>query len=402
MMNEKSTKVLLETAGGWKAASAKLMADFKGSKNKELVTKQCLENFRKTMITEGYNGVTSASDISFIGSVILPLNRRVMPTLMAHELVGVQALKTPLGQIGTLRTKYASTVPADKSGVIAGEEALGPYLGDTPYYSGNGNVAQPGAAVTAALESQVGPKMSVEIVMEKVEAKTRKLSAQWTPEAMQDAQSTWSVNLQNEITATLAQQIGLDKDRELLFALRALAGVAVDTYDQNAVSGVATSVVDEHAALAVMIQRYANKIAKKLRQGAANWAVVTTDQETMLQSAGASRFVATTQGEFEAPTNNKQVGTLNGYMKVYADTYADDSEDILIGFKGQGEANAALIYCPYVEVLSTPTITDPNTFNQVIGMMTRYGIAMLTNSNNSFGNAGDYLSRIAVRNARYI
>jgi hypothetical protein len=121
----------------------------------------------------------------------------------------------------------------------------------------------------------------------------------------------------------------------------------------------------------------------------------------MSQSATASQFARTTDGSFEAPTNNKYVGTLNNTLKVYVNTYATDN-DILIGYKGSDEIDAAAYYCPYIPVMSSGTLTDPNTFEQVMGLVTRYGFLALTNPANSLGNAADYLARIHVTGLRFI
>ena len=85
------------------------------------------------------------------------------------------------------------------------------------------------------------------------------------------------------------------------------------TYNQAAVSGTATYVGDEHAALAVVMNRAANRIAQRTRRGAGNWAVVSPAALTVLQSASTSAFARTTEGSFEAPVNQKMVGTLNAH-----------------------------------------------------------------------------------------
>jgi hypothetical protein len=148
-----------------------------------------------------------------------------------------------------------------------------------------------------------------------------------------------------------------------------------------------------------MINRSANLIAQRTRRGAANWAVVSPTVLTVLQSATTSAFARTTEGTFEAPTNTKFVGTLNGAMKVYVDSYLNDTDannQVLIGYKGTSEADAAAFYCPYVPLMSSGVILDPATFEPVVGFMTRYGYVELTNTASSLGNAADYLERIAV------
>ena len=103
-----------------------------------------------------------------------------------------------------------------------------------------------------------------------VEAKSRKLSARWTFEAAQDAQSQHGIDVEAEIMAALAQEITAEIDQEVIASLTSLAGTAPETYDQNAVSGTATFVGDEHAALAVSINRVSNLIAQRTRRGAGN------------------------------------------------------------------------------------------------------------------------------------
>jgi len=298
----------------------------------------------------------------------------------------------PVGQIHTLRVRYADTF----GGVAAGTEALGPF--DLARgYAGDGATPPGGAASgTAALEGQAGNRLSIQILKETVEARTRKLSARWTFEAAQDAQSVHGIDIEAEIMQALAQEITVEIDQEMINNLRALAGPVGGTYDQTLVSGTATYVGDEHAALAVLINQQANLVAARTRRGAANWAVVSPLALTILQSATTSSFARTTEGTFEAPTNTKFVGTLNSSMKVYVDQYAADNTPVLIGYKGPTETDAAAFYCPYIPLMSTGPVMDPTTFEPVVSFMTRYGYQELSNTANSLGNAADYLSQVGI------
>lgn len=392
--------LLLENGIAWNKMKQGLVSDIR-SASRKAITETVLENSRREILREhATQGATMASNVAIINKVMMPLIKRVMPTVMAHELVGVQPLTGPSGLITTMRIRYATTSPVSGDGIIAGQEAMSPFLVGA-WYSGNEDMENPAAADTAVLEGVGGNDISIEFVKQDVKAGSRKLKARFTLEAMQDAESQYGANVEQELTSALAQQIVLDIDQEILARLRTIAGLSVATYDQNRISGVATSVVDEHAALAVMINRYSNEIARKIRKASANWAVVSHEVLSVLQSATASQFVRTTEGTFEAPTNNKYVGTLNGTLKVYVNTYATDN-DILIGYKGSDEIDAAAYYCPYVPVMSSGTILDPDTFEHVMALSTRYGFFALTNPANSLGNAGDYLARIKVSNLRFI
>ena len=208
------------------------------------------------------------------------------------------------------------------------------------------------------------------------------------------------IDVEAEIMAALAQEITAEIDQEILLSLRTLAATEF-TYNQAAVSGTATFVGDEHAALAVLINRTANLIAQRTRRGAGNYAVVSPASLTVLQSATTSAFARTTEGTFEAPTNTKFVGTLNGTMRVFCDSYASDATAVLVGYKGASETDAPAFYCPYVPLMSSGVVLDPATFEPVVSFMTRYGYIELSNTASSFGNAGDYVGEIAVQNLSF-
>ena len=376
----------------WQETKTALLEGLNG--NKKSVMGATLENTRKYLAETATAGSTSAGNVATLNRVILPVIRRVMPTVIANELVGVQPMTGPVGQIHTLRVRYSDTFNAGASGATAGEEALSPFK-IAESYSGNTNGK---ADATAAKEGVPGNKLSIQILKQTVEAKTRKLSARWTFEAAQDAQSQHGIDVEAEIMAALAQEITAEIDQEVLASLRTLSGTAVETYDQAAVSGTATFVGDEHAALAVQINRAANLIAQRTRRGAGNYAVVSPFALTVLQSATTTAFARTTEGSFEAPTNTKFVGTLNNAMKVYVDTYAGDSTAVLVGYKGTSESDAPAFYCPYIPLMSSGVVMDPDTFEPVVSFMTRYGYVELSNTASSLGNAGDYLANVAITN----
>jgi len=385
-------QALLESR--WGDTKEALLEGLSGSKKNTMSV--ILENTKKSLLSEAVTaGATQSGNVATLNRVILPVIRRVMPTVIANEIVGVQPMTGPVAQIHTLRVRYADTVNAGANGATAGEEALSPFKVATSY-SGTGT--NPGAAAaTSSLEGEPGNKINVQIMKQTVEARSRKLSARWTFEAAQDAQAMHGIDVEAEIMAALAQEITVEIDQEVLASLRSLASTDY-SFDQGTVSGTATYVGDEHAALAITINRAANRIAQLTRRGAGNWAVVSPAALTVLQSATTSAFARTTEGSFEAPTNTKMVGTLNGAMKIYVDSMAADGEGVLVGYKGSSESDAAAFYCPYVPLMSTGVVLDPATLEPVVGFMTRYGYVELTNTASSLGNAADYLQKISVAN----
>ena len=376
----------------WHDTKTALLEGLQGNKKSVMAT--TLENTRRYLSESATAGATSAGNVATLNRVILPVIRRVMPTVIANELVGVQPMTGPVGQIHTLRVRYSDTAGTGASGAVAGEEALSPFKIAEAY---SGNTGNGRAAPTAGLEGTAGNRLSIQILKQTVEAKTRKLSARWTFESAQDAQSQHGIDVEAEIMAALAQEITAEIDQEVLTSLSSLAGT-YETYDQAAVSGTATFVGDEHAALAVQINRVSNLIAQRTRRGSGNWTVVSPFALTILQSATTSAFARTTEGTFEAPTNTKMVGTLNNAMKVYVNTYASDSAPVLIGYKGSSESDAAAFYCPYIPLMSSGVVLDPSTFEPTVSFMTRYGYVELSNTASSLGNASDYLGQVGITN----
>jgi len=386
----------------WSETKDALLEGLQGTKRTTMGV--VLENTRNHLAESASAGATASGNVATLNRVILPVIRRVMPTVIANELVGVQPMSGPVSQIHTLRVRYGTTMndtSAVNTDTTAGDEALSPFKIATAYSAGTGatQAAYTGGA-TSALEGNGGRNISVQLLKQAVEAKTRKLQARWTFEAAQDANSMHGIDVEAEIMAALAQEITAEIDQEILQSLRSLANTEF-TYDQAAVSGTATFVGDEHAALAVLINRTANLIAQRTRRGAGNWAVTSPQSLTILQSATTSAFARSTEGSFEAPTNTKFVGTLNGAMKVYVDSYAADSTAVLVGYKGSSESDAPSFYCPYIPLMSSGTVLDPSTFEPVVSFMTRYGYVELTNTASSFGNAGDYLGEVAVSNLSF-
>jgi hypothetical protein len=390
--------------GRWDETKDALLEGLSGSKRTSMSV--ILENTKKYLRENASSGSTVSGNIATLNRVILPVIRRVMPTVIANELVGVQPMTGPVGQIHTLRVRYAQSLNDQSSAatsVTAGQEALSPFTIATAYstvpqatttanqYTGNN---------TAIMEGTGGKQISVQILKQAVEAKTRKLQARWTFESAQDAQAMHGIDVEAEIMAALAQEITAEIDQEILLSLSTLAATEY-TYNQATVSGTATFVGDEHAALAVLINRVANLIAQRTRRGAGNWAVVSPASLTVLQSATTSAFARTTEGTFEAPTNTKFVGTLNGAMRVFVNSYAADTASVLVGYKGTSEADAAAFYCPYIPLMSSGVVLDPSTFEPVVSFMTRYGFVELTNTASSFGNAADYVGEIAVQNLSF-
>ena len=206
----------------WDETKEALLEGLNGSRRSTMGV--ILENTRRHL-SESSAGTTVSGNIATLNRVILPVIRRVMPTVIANELVGVQPMTGPVGQIHTLRVRYAQALTdssAAATSTTAGEEALSPFKIAQAYSTvanATSSASSYTGAPTATLEGDGGKSISVQILKQAVEARTRKLQARWTFEAAQDAQAMHGIDVEAEIMAALAQEITAEIDQEILLSL---------------------------------------------------------------------------------------------------------------------------------------------------------------------------------------
>ncbi len=257
------------------------------------------------------------------------------------------------------------------------------------------------------LEASGGRKMSLKVLSQAVEAGSRKLQAGWTIEAMQDLNSQHGLDLESEMTKALSAEIVQEIDSEIIQDLLGLAGT-VRTFDFDTSAGPTYApawVGDRYSHLAVFINEIANEIARKTRRGAGNYIVVSPVVVSVLQSAAKAVFAPAVEGSFKGPNNTQLVGTLNGTIKVYSYIWNQEQlatsnpNRILVGYKGgNGETDAGYFYCPYIPLMSSGVVVNPDTYNPSVSLMTRYAKLAFTDPNTSLGNSADYYGRLNVLN----
>jgi hypothetical protein len=377
------------------------------SDRKKAILAPLMENQKQYLAETAPADSSAAGAIGQFQKIIFPMIRRIIPGTIATELVGTQPMSGPVGLAYSLRFLFSEAVdvPATGAGaedIAVGDEVFGNNSKTKRWYSGavdGTNTATGTGALTSDFEGYGGRKMQLEVLRQTVTAASRKLQAKWTVEAMQDLSSQHGLDLEAEITAALSAEIVSEIDNEIIADLTALAGT-VETFDMTSPSftGIPNYVGDKHAVLGVLINKVANEIARKTRRGQANWAVVSPMIASVLQSASKSVFAPAVSGSFEGPNNTKLIGTLNGTIKVYTYIYHDTgAEPIILGYKGgNGEMDCGYFYCPYIPLMSSNVVTDPNTYMPGLSLMTRYGKATFTSSATSLGNSADYYGRINI------
>ena len=389
------------------------------TEQKKAIVAPLLENQKQYITETAAQGITAAGAVSNFQKIIIPMIRRIIPGTIASELVGVQPMSGPVGLAYSLRFLFSQALLTGDplTDIAAGTELFGNNSKTKRFYSGGtsadsaGLLDQPDsvatglAANTSEFEAFGGCQLQLEILKQTVTAGSRKLQAKWSVEAMQDLSSQHGLDLEAEITSALSSEIVSEIDNEILNDLRVLAGT-VETFDMASTSftGVPHYVGDRFAVLGVLINKVAMEIARKTRRGAANFCVVSPLVASVLQSASKSVFAPAVAGSFEGPNNTKLIGTLNGTIKVYTYIYNDQgTEPIVMGYKGgNGEMDTGYFYCPYIPLMSSNVVIDPNTYNPQVSLMTRYGKATFVDTTTSLGNSADYYGRINVANLSFI
>ena len=413
----------MELYENWSDTKETLLEGLSESKKKILAP--VLENTMQALRETADSGVTSAGAIGNFQKIVIPMIRRIIPGTIAQELVGVQPMSGPVGLVYSMRFKYADAVTGTAEAgeldgtyvTTAGQEPFGNGPGQLRRFYSSANAGTDGyppaltaatsdgnAATTANYESFGGRAMNLEVLKQTVTAGGRKLQARWSPESSQDLKASHGLDLEAEMTAALSAAVVSEIDNEIINDLIALAGTT-DSFDMaGTFTGVPNYVGDRHAVLGVLINKVANEIARKTRRAAANWIVVSPLVASVLQSASKAVFSPAVSGSFEGPNNTKLIGVLNGTIKVYSYIYhAAGTEPILVGYKGgNGEMDAGYFYCPYVPLMSAGPLTDPNTYNTHLSLMTRYGKATFTSNTTSLGNSADYYGRISVANLSFV
>lgn len=346
--------------------------------NEELVQISYKEQMLRTIFDNMIKDEEQSSCPIF-EDVTLAVLRKVLPNLIANDIIGMQPMTGPVSQIHTLRVRY-------------NDENLN-FSGTT------GNVSE--SALNAAkgvLEGSTGQKLSIQILIEVIEAKTKPLQGIWNHEQINDPM------VREEIIWALAQDIIAEIDNDILSFLHVLPGMPTQTFDMMQMPYLdgpePTFVGEKMAYLSLMIIRQANLIGASTRRGAGNWCIVSPTALTILQSETSGAFARVGEGCFTPrtfPTGLHYVGKICESINVYVNQYASDDANVLIGYKGN-DIDAPAFYCPFKPLIvdKSRSFIDDKTHIPTYAFKSKFGFLALTNAASSLGNAADYLNLVGI------
>ena len=238
---------------------------------------------------------------------------------------------------------------------------------------------------------QVIPEINIQMQSSAIVAKTRKLKAVWTPEFAQDLNAYHALDAEAELTSILSDYISLEFDLEILSMLIDSAAAGTENWsavNNQAITGTGAAIVQSDLGfynsqgqwfqtLGTKIQKLSNIIHQKTLRGGANFMVVSPTVATILESIPG--FASNSDGDASKMSyafGVQKVGALNDRQKVYKNPYMT-ANTILLGFRGSQFLESGAVFAPYIPLIMTPLVYDPDTFVPRKGLLTRYAKKMV-------------------------
>ena len=236
------------------------------------------------------------------------------------------------------------------------------------------------------------PEINVQMKSSAIVAKTRKLKAVWTPEFAQDLNAYHALDAEAELTSILSEYISLEIDLEILGMLIESAAAGTENWsavNNQAITGTGNGTVSDlgfynsqgqwFQTLGTKIQKLSNIIHQKTLRGGANFMVLSPAISTIIESIpGFASDVDTMNGDkMNYAFGVQKVGALGGgKIKVYKNPYMTTNQ-ILLGYRGTQFLESGAVFAPYIPLIMTPLIYDPETFTPRKGLLTRYAKKMV-------------------------
>lgn len=226
------------------------------------------------------------------------------------------------------------------------------------------------------------PELTMSIDSDSVAAQTRKLKTAWSLEAAQDLKAVHNIDAESTLTDLMADEMVAEIDREIINDL-IIASAIRATHNFATAAGASVNFTDRNIALLYKTLEVANIIHRTTLRGPANWMVTSADISSKFEQLNDFRGSdALVDAGMDIGIMN--AGTIQGKLKLYKDPLFPNCK-ILMGYKGNSVLDAGYFYAPYIPLLSTPTVLDPNSFVPNKGIMTRYGKKLIEDGGLYYG-----------------
>jgi len=281
---------------------------------------------------------------------------------------------------------YEKATSQDGLNVTSGDNVTTGNFSGRGDFEASGSFSLPSSASATQI---VIPEINVRMQSQPITAKTKKLKAVWTPEFAQDLAAYQNIDAEAELTNIMSEYISMEIDLEILDMLIEDASAATEYWSAinntvysngnfaTAASGFYNTQGQWFQTLGTKIQKVSNKIHQLTLRGGANFLVTSPTVATILESIPG--FASTSNGEadqMEYAFGVQKIGTVNGRYKVYKNPYMTENL-ILMGYRGSQFLETGAVFAPYIPLIMTPLVYDPETFTPRKGLLTRYAKKML-------------------------
>jgi len=326
--------------------------------------------------------------VAFLKADLIDLDEKAVRSFNISGSVGGQGVNSTLPQYTKISGNNVEFIVSASSvgGFGDGKEQVGVLYSKQPTEANRGDFED----TTGTTDDNLAiPEVDLQLKSQAIVAKTRKLKAVWSPELAQDLNAYHSVDAEAELTSMLSEYISMEIDLEILDMLISDA-VTNDFWSATPGEDYNGTGTDENAwsittfygtryewyqTLLGKIQKVSNEIQRLTLRGGANFVVVSPTIATILESIPG--YAVSTDGNKSQFAAGVQVaGSLQNRFTVYKNPYMTENK-ILVGFRGSNFLETGAVYSPYVPLIMTPLVYDPNDFTPRKGVMTRYAKKMI-------------------------
>lgn len=346
-----------------------------------------LENYALDLNFDTEVSASIAADASSYKWVTVPVSALTNP-----DLTGIRAFTISGTGISDLLQRYTKLTNSETRIAFLVSGSISTTANDivVKYHKQPTNITRGDFEESKTQEEPLDiPQLDLQMHQEEINAKTRKLKAVWTPEFSQDLNEYHAIDTEKEMTGILGEFISQEINIELIDMLingaqttdywSAKIGYQYDAttnaFAQTSANASAYNQGTWFQTLGTKITKMSNEIDRLTLRGGVNFIVTSPKISTILEAIPG--YAAQTDGTKDTYTMGvRQVGAIAGGIKVYKNPYMTENL-MLMGYNGSNFLEAGAVYAPYIPLITTPLIHDPDNFTPRKAVMTRYAKKML-------------------------
>ena len=373
----------------------------------------------QTELEKLVNEGTLTGDVAQFTPILMPLVRRVYPTLIANELLGIQPMAMPTGYIYALTNRYTGSTVNGLNGngnacIVELDAPTTKVEGDTVFGTGKivyiegkkvlvggaqpavGTEIETGVTVVAKYTNEASFKrilkgytgtystsqaeklstdmreIGFDIAKKSVEAKSRALKGKYTVEMYQDLKSQHGLLADEEIMSLMSYEMQAEIDRDVVDFVNANSTILPDTaFTASSTDGTGRWEIEKYRREAIRISKEAAMIGLETKRGQGNILLVSPKVATMLEQVGTFK-VADQASSVSQPVSGGVAGTFDNRFKVIVDQYATN-DYCTVMYKGADRRDAMGFFAPYIP-LSFTKVTNNESGQPAIIAKTRYAL----------------------------